>query len=261
MKLESRLAVVDKNIRRLECVVVAGNEENSVLLTQLRKLREDIKTTAKKDYITTQNEVLKTFRTLMEQMATLSFYASEAEEDTRNIERAIGNLNKIKGTISEDLLGLAPEKEGEEGAEAKEAPKAESEQAEKADKSEKVESSAKTDVRDYVEAANGEYFENYELWFNAVKERGLHINIDGNTVEALDENEECFGKYRVDVMEGCLFKTIEDYDRAFEEVDDDEYEEDEDAVEEDEDDDEEVKSQKKKSKDEDEEDEEEDDNE
>lgn len=222
-KFESRLATVDQHIRRLECVTVATTDESSALLTQLRKLREDIKTTAKKDYINTQKEVLSTFRTLMEQLASLSFFASEAEEDTRGIEKSISQLNKIKSTIADGLLGLADEKENSE--------------QEQTNEPAKVESSAQMDVKDFVEQANGTYFENYELWYTAVTEKNLKINIEGNTVEALDENGDCLGKYNVQEMEGCLFNNIEDYDRAFEDEDDDEEDsDDEDAIEEEDDD-------------------------
>lgn len=230
MKYESRLAIVNNHIKRLERVVVAETDDSSALLTQLRKLREDIKTTAKKDYLETQKNVLNTFRTLMEQLATLSFYASEAEEDTRNIEKAISQLNKIKSSISEDLLGLAENKEEDEdkNTEGKEEPKEKVESSAK-----EVDSDVQNDIKNFVEQANGTYFENYEVWFNAVKEKDLKINIDGNTVEALNDNGECFGKYRVDEMEGCLFNSIEDYDRAFEEEGEEDVEEDEDAIEED----------------------------
>ena len=220
--LESRLAIVDRDIRKLENVAVATTDESSALLTQLRKLREDIKTTAKKDYVNTQNEVLKTFRTLMEQLASLSFFASEAEEDTRGIEKSISQLNKIKSSISEGLLGLADDKENKESN--SEAPEANNE--------EKVESSAQMDVKDFVEQSNGTYFENYELWYTAVTERNLKIDIKGNIVSAIDENGDCLGKYDAQEMEGCLFNNIEDYDRAFEEESDDDDDDDEDAIEE-----------------------------
>lgn len=227
--LESRLQTIDKHIRKLSCVVTAdANSENSQLLSQLRVLREEIKTKAKKDFLEVQKDVLDTFRTLMEQMATLSFYSSEAEKDPHDIEKAISQLNKIKGTISENILGLEENKEENEG-EQKDSPKE--------NKDDKAEASAVTasvddDVRKYIEDCKGKHYVNYAEWYSEVLCRKLKPEIHGSVVFAVDENGETLGKYVTDEMQGCLFDNIDDYDKAFEAIDDDEVEEDEDVVEE-----------------------------
>lgn len=224
--LESRLKTIDKHIKRLSCVVTAdANSENSQLLSQLRVLREEIKTKAKKDFLEVQKDVLDTFRTLMEQMATLSFYSSEAEKDPHDIEKAISQLNRIKGTISENILGL----ENKDESEQKEDDKAEAST---------ITASVDDDVRKYIEDCNGKHYVNYAEWYSEVLCRKLKPEIHGSVVFAVDENGEIFGKYVTDEMQGCLFDNIDDYDRAFEEIDDDEVEEeDEDVVEENDDED------------------------
>lgn len=229
--LESRLQTIDKHIRKLSCVVTAdANSENSQLLSQLRVLREEIKTKAKKDFLEVQKDVLDTFRTLMEQMATLSFYSSEAEKDPHDIEKAISQLNKIKGTISENILGLEENKD-EEG-EQKDSPKEKENEDSKSEAS-AVTASVDDDVRKYIEDCNGKHYVNYAEWYSEVLCRKLKPEIHGSVVFAVDENGETLGKYVTDEMQGCLFDNIDDYDKAFEEIDDDEVEEeDEDVVEE-----------------------------
>lgn len=231
--LESRLQTIDKHIRKLSCVVTADtNSENSQLLSQLRVLREEIKTKAKKDFLEVQKDVLDTFRTLMEQMATLSFYSSEAEKDPHDIEKAISQLNRIKGTISENILGLEENKDKE--VEQKDSTKKEDDKAEAS----AVTASVDDDVRKYIEDCKGKHFVNYAEWYSEVLCRKLKPEIHGSVVFAVDENGETLGKYVTDEMQGCLFDNIDDYDRAFEEIDDDEVEEeDEDVVEENDDED------------------------
>lgn len=227
-KLQSRLQLVDKHIKRMECVALADteNKEGSALLNQLRVLREEIKTKAKKDYIEVQKEVLDSFRTLMEQLSTLSFYASEAEKDSRDIEKAISQLNKIKGTISENILGLEEEKQENKAPETNATASA-------------VTASVEDDVRKFIEDCNGKFYTNYAEWYSDALLKNLKLNINRSTVEAFDEEGNCLGKYVTDDMNGCLFDSVEDYDRAFEEVNDDGdddaelLEEDEDIVEED----------------------------
>lgn len=212
-KLQSRLQLVDKHIKRMECVALAdANGEGSALLNQLRVLREEIKTKAKKDYVEVQKEVLDSFRNLMEQLATLSFYASEAEKDSRDIEKAISQMNKIKSTISENILGL--EEENKEAAPATPNTTASVATA-----------SVEDDVRKFVEDFNGKFYTNYAEWYSDALLKNLKLNINRSTVEALDEEGNCLGKYVTDDMNGCLFDNIEDYDKAFEEVNDDEEEE------------------------------------
>ena len=242
IKLESRKAIVDKDIRKLNYVVTAGSEEKSALLTQLRKLREDIITTAKRDYVTTQKEVLGTFKTLMEQLASLSFYASEADEDTRNLEKAISQLNKIKTSISENILGLSQEKEDkkdeDDGSEKKqEADEGSDEKVESSanfeQKDEDVEALARDDVKAFIEQSRGTFYEVYESWYTDVMNKGLKISIEGpgsKQIFAVNDADDCFGAYNTEDMEGCLFNTAADYNKAFGEEDDDE--DDEDAVEE-----------------------------
>lgn len=216
MKLQSRLQLVDKHIKRMECVALAdANGEGSALLNQLRVLREEIKTKAKKDYVEVQKEVLDSFRNLMEQLATLSFYASEAEKDSRDIEKAISQMNKIKSTISENILGLE-----EENKEA-DAPATPNTTASVAT------ASVEDDVRKFVEDFNGKFYTNYAEWYSDALLKNLKLNINRSTVEALDEEGNCLGKYVTDDMNGCLFDNIEDYDKAFEEVNDDDDEEEE----------------------------------
>lgn len=226
MNLESRLEIVNKHIKKLErCVIASEEQKVSPQLQQLRQLREEIKSKAKKDFLQVQSEVLDGFRTLMEKLTTLSFFASEAEQDNREIEKAISQMNKIKSTISEGILGLKEEKEGENKATAS-----------------AEEASVEDDARKYVEQANGKYFTVYQEWFDECKNRGLQLDIEGDTVSALNDNEDCLGRFSTDDMEGCLFENIEDYDRAFDEYDkeaeeaeDEEAEEiDEDAIEEEE---------------------------
>lgn len=218
MKLQSRLQIIDKHIKKMECVALADTDkkEGSALLNQLRVLREEIKTKAKKDYIEVQKQVLDSFRTLMEQLSTLSFYASEAEKDSRDIEKAISQMNKIKGTISENILGLEEEKDETKAPEV----------------TASVTASVEDDVRKFVEDSNGKFYTNYAEWYSDVLKANLKPEINRSIVEAVDEEGNCLGKYVTDDMNGCLFNTVEDYDKAFEELDEDE-DEDDDSEEED----------------------------
>jgi len=224
MNLESRLAMVNKNIQKLERVALADaekNTENSALLTQLRALREDIISKAKLDYTQTQADVLKSFKTLMEQLATLSFFASEADKDSRDIEKAIGQLNKIKTLVSENIMGLEENKEDEssEGNQT-EAKKGEGEAT-------AATASVDDDTRNFIEQCGGKYFTSYEDWYREAKKQNLELVIDGSEVEAIikDSDDDCLGRYLTDEMYGCLFETIEDYDKAFEAIDDEDEEE------------------------------------
>lgn len=219
-KLESRLAIIDEHISKLEKIAVAdANSESSALMQQLRKLREDIKSKAKKDYLEVQSNVLNSFRTLMEQLTTLSFYASEAEEDSHSIEKVISQLNKLKTTISENVLGLKPEEKESEQTTASAETETEEEKEEE------------DEIRAYIESKNGKFFTSYADWYSACMDKNLKIDISGSTVSAFNENGECLGKYVTTDMNGCLFDTVEDYDKALEDVDDEEIEtEDEDEL-------------------------------
>lgn len=203
IKNDSRLKIVEAHIKKLECVVTADSNEGSALLQQLRILREDIKNKAKKDYVEVQANVMNSFRTLMEQLATLSFFASEADEDNREIEKAIVQMNKIKSTISENILGL--KEEGEKTT------------ASVDDEDE--------ELKKFIESNNGKYFSNYSEWYSECLSRNLKLEIDGATVEAYNDLGDCLGKYATDEMQGCLFENVDDYDKAFE-SDEEEEEED-----------------------------------
>ena len=90
---ESKLQIVDRRIKSLMCLVTAdASQEENPLLKQLRTLREEIKTKAQIDYVEIQKSVLSSFKDLMSQLTTLSYYATEADKDPRTIEKTISSL-------------------------------------------------------------------------------------------------------------------------------------------------------------------------
>lgn len=198
---ETNLQVIDRRIKSLECLVTAetSNEENP-LLQQLRTLREEIKTKAQIDYVDIQKKVLDSFRILMNQLTTLSYYASEAEKDTRIIDKVVVSLNKLKSLVAEDLLKAdKKEDEGEVAtSEAKQVPTDE-------------------DLRTFVQRHGAVYFDNLENWINIVKERNLTIVDEGDGVySSLDEEGVC-GTFAVSEGEGCLFNNKSEFEDAFDE--------------------------------------------
>ena len=202
---ETNLQVVDRRIKSLQCLVTAdaSNEENP-LLKQLLTLREEIKTKAQIDYVNVQKEVLESFRILMNQLTTLSYYASEAEKDVRTIDKVNSTLNKLKSLISEDLL---KNKENSEG--------------DNSDKSSEVTSSAEVptdeDLKTFVSRHGAVYFDNLEKWLEVVKERNLTVVDEGDGVYSSLDDEGVNGTFAVSEGEGCLFDNKSSFEDAFNE--------------------------------------------
>lgn len=205
---ETNLQVVDRRIKSLQCLVTAdaSNEENP-LLKQLLTLREEIKTKAQIDYVNVQKEVLESFRILMNQLTTLSYYASEAEKDVRTIDKVTATLNKLKSLISEDLL------------KSKENPEDNSEV--NLDKSSEVTSSAEVptdeDLKTFVSRHGAVYFDNLEKWLEVVKERNLTVVDEGDGVYSSLDDEGVNGTFAVSEGEGCLFDNKSSFEDAFNE--------------------------------------------
>lgn len=201
---ETNLQVVDRRIKSLQCLVTAdaSNEENP-LLKQLLTLREEIKTKAQIDYVNVQKEVLESFRILMNQLTTLSYYASEAEKDVRTIDKVTTALNKLKSLISEDLL---KNKENSE---------------DNSDKSSEVTSSAEVptdeDLKTFVSRHGAVYFDNLEKWLEVVKERNLTVVDEGDGVYSSLDDEGVNGTFAVSEGEGCLFDNKSSFEDAFNE--------------------------------------------
>ena len=199
---ETRLQLVDRRIKSLECLVTAdASQEENPLLQQLKTLREEIKTKAQIDYVEIQKKVLDSFRIIMNQLTTLEYYASEAEKDTRVIQKVIASLNKLKSVISEDLLKV-DNKESENAevatSEAKQVPTDE-------------------DLKTFVQRHGAVYFDNLKKWCEVVKSRNLTIVDEGDNVySALDEEGVC-GTFAVSEGEGCLFDNASSMEDAFNE--------------------------------------------
>jgi hypothetical protein len=199
---ETNLQIINRRIKSLECLVTAdASNEETPLLKQLRNLREEIKTKAQLDYVDVQNKVLVSFRVLMNQLTTLSYYAAEADKNTKLIEKVISSLNKLKSLIAEDLL-KEEKKEDETGevttSEAKQVPTDE-------------------DLKTFVLRHGAVYFDNFEKWCEVVKERNLTICDEGDYVySALDEEGPC-GNFVVNEGEGCLFDNAISMEKAFDE--------------------------------------------
>ena len=200
---ESKLQIVDKRIKSLMCLVTAdASQEENPLLKQLRTLREEIKTKAQIDYVEIQKSVLSSFKDLMSQLTTLSYYATEADKDPRTIEKTISSLNKLKSVIAEDLL-KQDKKTDEDGSdevtsEAKQVPTDE-------------------DLRTFVQRHGAVYFDNLEKWNNIAKGRNLTVVDEGDCVfSALDAEGVC-GTFAVSEGEGCLFDNKSKYEDAFNE--------------------------------------------
>lgn len=199
---ETRLQLINRRIKSLECLVTAdASQEENPLLQQLKTLREEIKTKAQIDYVEIQKKVLDSFRIIMNQLTTLEYYASEAEKDTRVIQKVIASLNKLKSVISEDLLKV-DNKESENAevatSEAKQVPTDE-------------------DLKTFVQRHGAVYFDNLENWCEVVKSRNLTVVDEGDNVySALDEEGVC-GTFAVSEGEGCLFDSASSMEDAFNE--------------------------------------------
>lgn len=200
---ETNLQIIDRRIKSLECLITAdASQEENPLLKQLKTLREEIKTKAQIDYVEIQKKVLESFRIIMNQLTTLEYYASEAEKDTRVIQKVVATLNKCKSLISEDLLKVSDDKKEDEQqvatSEAKAVPTDE-------------------DLKTFVQRHGAIYFDNFEKWCDTVKSRNLTIVEEGDSVfSALDENGVC-GTFAISEGEGCLFDNFNSMEDAFNE--------------------------------------------
>lgn len=200
---ETNLQIIDRRIKSLECLVTAdASQEENPLLKQLKTLREEIKTKAQIDYVEIQKKVLESFRIMMNQLTTLEYYASEAEKDTRIIQKVVSTLNKLKSLIAEDLLKVSDDKKENEQqvatSEAKAIPTDE-------------------DLKTFVQRHGAVYFDNFEKWCEIVRGRNLTIVEEGDNVfSALDENGVC-GTFAISEGEGCLFDNFDSMEEAFNE--------------------------------------------
>lgn len=203
---ETNLQIVDRRIKSLMCLVTAdASPEENPLLKQLKTLREEIKTKAQIDYVDIQKKVLESFRIIMSQLTTLEYYASEAEKDTRVIQKVVATLNKCKSLISEDLLKVTDKEESEEGQEGQVAT------------SETKSIPTDEDLKTFVQRHGAIYFDNFEKWCDTVKSRNLTIVEEGDSVfSSLDENGVC-GTFAITEGEGCLFDNFNSMEDAFNE--------------------------------------------
>lgn len=189
----SQLSIINSKIKQLECLVTADAGE-SPLLKQLRTLRDDIKTKADVDYVEVQSNVLNTWRTLMEQLTSLAFFAKEADKDVRPIEKAVSQLNKLKSSIVGELI---------------------KDDSKEDEKEEKVTSNAKDDIQNLVTKNGGIYFNNYEKWVNNCKELKYSTSRTGNVVSAKDADEKRTGEFLLDDGCGYVFTSNKDYSNVF----------------------------------------------
>lgn len=193
MNNTTRLEILNSRIKQLECLVTAGEGE-SPLLKQLRLLREDIKTKAELDYVEVQGNVTNTWRLLMEQLASLSFFAKEADKDVRPITKAIDQMNKLKSTIIGDIITLVDKEEEEEG---------------------KVTSSVE-DVKKVITNNDGIFFDKYEAWKNKCEELKFTFEREGNSVYSFDKDANTTGTFLIDEAYGYVFTTSDSYNNLFE---------------------------------------------
>lgn len=199
---ETNLQIIDRRIKSLECLVTAdASQEENPLLKQLKTLREEIKTKAQIDYVEIQKKVLESFRIMMNQLTTLEYYASEAEKDTRVIQKVVSTLNKLKSLIAEDLLKVSDDKKENEQVATSEAKAIPTDE----------------DLKTFVQRHGATYFDNFEKWCEIVRSRNLTIVEEGDSVfSALDENGVC-GTFAISEGEGCLFDNFDSMEEAFNE--------------------------------------------
>lgn len=200
---ETNLQIIDRRIKSLECLITAdASQEENPLLKQLKTLREEIKTKAQIDYVEIQKKVLESFRIMMNQLTTLEYYASEAEKDTRIIQKVVSTLNKLKSLIAEDLLKVSDDKKEDEQQVATSETKA---------------IPTDEDLKTFVQRHGAVYFDNFEKWCEIVRGRNLTIVEEGDSVfSALDENGVC-GTFAILEGEGCLFDNFDSMEEAFNE--------------------------------------------
>ncbi len=92
--------------------------EVNPIVKQIQVLREQMKETAQAEYAKAKIEVTKLFRDLAHAITEVIHYASEAGEDTRNLEKVASQLIKLKNQANLDVSGLSNgEDESEESTE------------------------------------------------------------------------------------------------------------------------------------------------
>ena len=83
--------------------------DTNPIVKQIQVLREQMKETAQAEYAKAKIEVTKLFRDLAHAITEVIHYASEAGEDTRNLEKVSSQLIKLKTQANLDVSGLTKE--------------------------------------------------------------------------------------------------------------------------------------------------------
>lgn len=85
--------------------------ETNPIVKQIQVLREQMQETAQAEYAKAKIEVTKIFRELAHAITEVIHYASEAGEDTNNLQKVATQLIKLKNQANLDVSGLSGNKE------------------------------------------------------------------------------------------------------------------------------------------------------